>query len=78
MTYLTSLTASTMMNAYPAADTIFRDTLPGSGSTKLTKDIVLNPEPDLDAVPVEAEQGIMDGTIMRNGDWKRVNKEGSV
>ena len=78
MTYLTSLTALTMMNAYPAADTIFRDTLPGSGSTKLAKDIVLNPELDLDAVPVEAEQGIMDGTIMRNGDWKRVNKEGSV
>lgn len=25
------------------------------------KDIVLNPEPDLDAVPVEAEQRIMDG-----------------
>ena len=77
MTYLTSLTALTMMNAYPAADTIFRDTLPGSGSTKLAKDIVLNPEPDLDVVPVEAEQGITDGTIMRNGDWKRVN-EGSV
>ena len=66
-----------MMNAYPAADTIFRDTLPGSGPTKLAKDIVLNPELDLDAVPVEAEQGITDGTIMRNGDWKRVN-EGSV
>ena len=78
MTYLTSLTALTMMNAYPAADTFFRDTLPGSGSTKLVKDIVLNPELDLDAVPVEAEQGITDGTIMRNGDWKRVNKEGSV
>ena len=77
MTYLTSLTALTMMNAYPAADTFFRDTLPGSGSTKLAKDIVLNPELDLDAVPVEAEQGITDGTIMRNGDWKRVN-EGSV
>jgi len=67
-----------MMNAYPAADTFFRDTLPGSGSTKLAKDIVLNPELDLDAVPVEAEQGITDGTIMRNGDWKRVNEEGSV
>ena len=67
-----------MMNAYPTADTILRDTLPGSGSTKLAKDIVLNPELDLYAVPVEAEQGIMDGTIMRNGDWKRVNEEGSV
>ena len=67
-----------MMNAYPTADTILRDTLPGSGSTKLAKDIVLNTEPDLYAVPVEAEQGIMDGTIMRNGDWKRVNEEGSV
>ena len=78
MTYLTSLTASTMMNAYPTADTMLRDTSPGSGSTKLAKDIVLNPEPDLDVVPVEAEQGIMDGTIMRNGDWKRVNEEGSV
>ena len=78
MTCLTSLTASTMMNAYPTADTILRDTLPGSGSTKLAKDIVLNPELDLYAVPVEAEQGIMDGTIMRNGDWKRVNEEGSV
>ena len=53
MTYLTSLTALTMMNAYLTADTIFRDTLPGSGSTKLAKDIALNPELDLDAVPVK-------------------------
>jgi len=37
--------------------------------------IVLNPEPDLDAVPVGVEQRIMERTIMRYGDWKRMKKK---
>jgi len=64
-----------MMNAYAAADTILRDTLPGSEPAELIEEIVLNPEPDLEAVPVEVEQGIMEGTIMQYGDWKKVDEE---
>jgi len=67
--------ASTMMNAYAAADTILRDTLPGSEPAELIEEIVLNPEPDLDAVPVEVEQGITEGMIMQYEDWKRVDEE---
>jgi len=57
-----------MMNAYAAADTILRDTLPSSEPAELIEEIVLNPEPDLDAIPVEVEQGIMEGTITQYGD----------
>ena len=60
--------ASTMMNAY---DTILRDTSP----TELIEEIVLNPQPDLDDIPVEVEQGIMEGMVMQYGDWKRVDEE---
>jgi len=67
--------ASTMMNAYAAADTILRDTLPSSEPAELIEEIVLNPEPDLDAIPVEVEQGIMEGTITQYGDWKRIDEE---
>jgi len=35
----------------------------------------LNPKPDLDAVPVEVEQGIMDVMIKQCGDWKKVDEE---
>ena len=69
---------STMINAYGAADTILGDMLPGREPEKpaeLIEDIVLNPEPDLDAVPVEVEQGIMEGMIMQYADWKRVDGE---
>ena len=62
------VSASTMMNAYAAADTILRDTLPSSEPAELIEEIVLNPEPDLDAIPVEVEQGIMEGTITQYGD----------
>ena len=69
---------STMINAYGAADTILGDMLPGREHEKpaeLIEDIVLNPEPDLDAVPMEVEQGIMEGMIMQYADWKRVDGE---
>ena len=45
-----------MMNAYAAADTMSRDVLPGSEPVELIEEIVLNPQPDLDAVPVEGLQ----------------------
>ena len=67
--------ASTMMDAYAAADTILRDTLAGSEPAELIEETILNPEPDLEAVPVEVEQGIMEGTIMQYGDWKKVDEE---
>jgi len=67
--------ASTMMSAYAAADTILRDTLPSSEPAELIEEIVLNPEPDLDTIPVEVEQGLMEGTITQYGDWKRIDEE---
>jgi len=42
---------------------------------KLTEEIALNPKPDLDAVPVEVEQGIMDVMIKQYGDWKKADEE---
>lgn len=66
-----ALASTTTTNAYAAPDTILRDNLPGSEPAELVKEVVLNPQPDLHAVPVEVGQGIMDGTIMQYGDWKR-------
>jgi len=60
---------------YAAANTILRDTLPGSEPAEVIEEIVLNPEPDLDAVPVEVEQVIMAGIVMQYGDWKRIDEE---
>ena len=64
-----------MMNAYAAADTILRDISPDNKPTELMEEIVLNPQPDLDDIPVEVEQGIMEGMVMQYGDWKRVDEE---
>jgi len=64
-----------VQNVYAAANTILRDTLPGSEPAEVIEEIVLNPEPDLDAVPVEVEQVIMARIVMQYGDWKGIDEE---
>lgn len=58
----------TTMNTYVAADTILRDILPGNEPAKLIAEIVLNTESGLEAVPVEMQQGNMEGMIMQEED----------
>lgn len=72
--------ASTMINAYDAADTILGDVLPDrapppSSSVELAQDVVLNPTPDLDGVPREVEEGIKDSSVTTYEDWKKIDEE---
>jgi len=64
-----------MMNVYVATDTILRDTLPENEPTDLIEEIVLNPQPDLKVLSVEADQEIAEGKMMQYRDWKRVDGE---
>lgn len=70
--------ASTMINAYAAADTVLGDVLPDREPEEpkvLVEDVVLNPDPGLDAIPKEVEEGIKDGSVMQYEDWKKVDEE---
>ncbi|KAF9447075.1 FAD/NAD(P)-binding domain-containing protein [Macrolepiota fuliginosa MF-IS2] len=70
--------ASTMMNAYAAADTVLGDVLPDREPEEpkvLVEDILLNPNPDLDGVPREVAQGLKEGSVTQYGDWKKIDEE---
>ncbi|KXN83761.1 NADPH:adrenodoxin oxidoreductase, mitochondrial [Leucoagaricus sp. SymC.cos] len=70
--------ASTMINAYAAADTLLGDVLPDrerEEPKKLVEDVVLNPDPDLNAVPREIDEGINDGLVTQYPDWKKIDIE---
>ncbi|KAF5350173.1 hypothetical protein D9756_009147 [Leucocoprinus leucothites] len=70
--------ASTMINAYATANTVLGDVLPDrepEEPKELVEDVVLNPDPDLDAVPIEVEEGIKDGKVTQYMDWKKVDEE---
>ena len=73
--------ASTMMDAYAAADTVLSDIMsrsdlnmapPGDHSAALSR-LVLNPQPDLEDPPEEVMQGIKDGIVTQYEDWKAVD-----
>lgn len=70
--------ASTMINAYAAADTVLGDVLPDrepEEPKELVEDVVLNPNPDLDVVPKEVEDGIKEGLVTTYEDWKKIDEE---
>ncbi|KAF7761232.1 hypothetical protein Agabi119p4_10641 [Agaricus bisporus var. burnettii] len=70
--------ASTMINAYAAADTVLGDVLPDREPEEpknLLEDVVLNPNPELDSIPKEVDEGIKDGAITLYEDWKKVDAE---
>jgi adrenodoxin-NADP+ reductase len=70
--------ASTMINAYAAADTILGDVLPDREPEEpkdLIEEVVLNTTPDLDSVPREVEKGLEEGLITQYADWKKVDEE---
>jgi adrenodoxin-NADP+ reductase len=71
--------ASTMINAYDAADTILGDVLPDRAPpdrpVELVHDVVLNPRPNLDAIPNEIEEGIKEGSVTTYEDWKKIDEE---
>ncbi|KAG6887215.1 hypothetical protein C0992_013365 [Termitomyces sp. T32_za158] len=82
--------AATMMNAYGVADAILSDWLPGDKEVHTTmtpegegaedvdlskKREVMNPEPDLEGVPGEVQEGLETGVVTQYEDWKRVDEE---
>ena len=78
--------ASTMMDAYAVADTIISDIVPSIDGVKsefapsvtatgTTLEKLLNPCPDLDALPAEITHGIRDGMITQYDDWKLIDSE---
>lgn len=77
--------ASTMIDAYAVAGTILSDIVPFSEAATTTAppppvmemapDEMLNPHPDLDALPSEIDRGITDGIVTQYDDWKVINAE---
>lgn len=76
--------ASTMMDAYAAADTVMSDITSGSDvqmaasedhSAQIMSGLVLNPQPHLENPPEEVMQGVKDGIITQYEDWKAVDAE---
>lgn len=73
--------ASTMMDAYAAADTVLGDVLGrnkevyGENEGGRVEDFVLNTDPDLDALPKEVEHGIEEGLITTYEDWRKIDEE---
>jgi adrenodoxin-NADP+ reductase len=78
--------ASTMMDAYAVAGTIISDIVPSTDEVKnnsalsvpatgTASDELLNPRPDLDALPAEIIHGIRDGMITQYNDWKVIGAE---
>lgn len=80
--------ASTMMDAYAVADTIISDivpftdgvtinsaaSVPAAGTASESSEL-LNPRPDLDALPAEIIRGIKDGMVTQYNDWKVIGAE---
>ncbi|KAG6899360.1 hypothetical protein C0993_010929 [Termitomyces sp. T159_Od127] len=80
--------AATMMNAYGVADSILSDWLPGDKEVHTTMtpegegvdnvnliEEVMNPEPDLEGVPVEVLEGLKKGVVTQYDDWRKVDGE---
>ncbi|OAX43300.1 FAD/NAD(P)-binding domain-containing protein [Rhizopogon vinicolor AM-OR11-026] len=78
--------ASTMMDAYAVSDTIISDIVPPTDGVKINStpsvlgtgtasDELLNPRPDLDALPAEIVHGIKDGMVTQYSDWTAVSAE---
>ncbi|KAG2018709.1 ferrodoxin-NADP(+) reductase [Coprinopsis cinerea AmutBmut pab1-1] len=66
--------ASTMMNAYDVAETILNDHL-NEAPPDATYETVLNPKPDLEAIPPEVKEGIEKKHVVQYSDWKKVDEE---
>ncbi|KAH6879679.1 ferrodoxin-NADP(+) reductase [Coprinopsis sp. MPI-PUGE-AT-0042] len=66
--------ASTMMNAYDVAQTIIADH-ETSSSVELEFEDVLNPNPDLESIPAEVQEGVGEGRVVQYPDWKRIDEE---
>lgn len=67
--------ASTMMNAYDVAQTIIVDHETTSPSPEIEFEDMLNPNPDLESIPVEVQEGIDAGHVVQYPDWKRIDEE---
>lgn len=76
--------ASTMMDAYAAADTVLSDITSGldvqtmapeDHSAQIMSGLVLNSQPHLENPPEEVMQGIKDGIVTQYEDWKGVDAE---
>lgn len=77
--------ASTMIDAYAVASTILSDIVPSSEAatttappppeTGIAPGKLLNPHPDLDALPSEIVHGIKDGIVTQYDDWKAIDAE---
>jgi adrenodoxin-NADP+ reductase len=70
--------ASTMINAYAAADTVLSDILPDREPEEpqnLLEDCVLNPNPELNSIPREVGDGIREGLVTSYEDWRRIDAE---
>jgi adrenodoxin-NADP+ reductase len=77
-----------MMDAYAVADTIISDIVPSADGVTINSAAsvpatgtvsesgeLLNPRPDLDALPAEIIRGIRDGMVTQYNDWKVIGAE---
>ncbi|TFK19215.1 ferrodoxin-NADP(+) reductase [Coprinopsis marcescibilis] len=72
--------ATTLLNAFDVAQTVVRDHMEhpdnaeqNPGQFEYTQ--VLNPEPDLDAVPEEVQKGLDRKDVFTYTDWKKIDEE---